>query len=164
MATSTEVAIATQTLGSAASTITFSSIPSTYTDLRLVLIVSDGSNGSRINCNFNSDTGNTYSMTNIQGTGASALSSRGTSQTYLNAGNCTASTNKAFTTIDIFSYTGSTYKTCLTTNSRDDNGSGAVMRFVNLWQSTSAINRIDLTLATTGNFDAGSTATLYGIL
>jgi hypothetical protein len=52
---STEVAIATTTLGSAASTITFSSISGSYTDLRLVLVgnTASGASDYGINMIFN---------------------------------------------------------------------------------------------------------------
>jgi hypothetical protein len=67
-----------------------------------------------------------------------------------------------FTTLDIFSYAGSTFKTTLYTASGDKNGSGAVERGVALYRSTSAINRVDL-FGWTGNLATGTTATLYGI-
>jgi hypothetical protein len=66
-------------------------------------------------------------------------------------------------TADLFSYAGSTFKTVLATNSQDYNGSGNVGRTVALWRSTSAISTI-LLYTNAGNFNAGTTATLYGIL
>lgn len=167
MATSTEVAIATTTLGSAASTITFSSIPSTYTDLRLVITFSKETATSQTSCvvRFNSDTGTNYSFTSVYGNGTSAASTRSTNDNYIYANFMTDATSASlcFTSIDVFSYAGSTYKTVLTTGSGDKNGSGAVERIVGLWRSTSAINTVAL-ISQIGNFAAGTTATLYGIL
>ena len=162
MATSTEVAIATTTLGSAASSITFSSIPSTYTDLRVVLVGTTSAN-TYCKLQFNSDTAANYSATWIVGDGTSAASyniqDNWINITYgVGLKSATPTTNM----FNVFSYAGSTYKTTLGENVGDLNGSGAVGRFVGLWRSTSAINRIDLSLGT-GNFATGTTATLYGI-
>lgn len=163
MATSTEIAIATTTLGTAASTITFSSIPSTYTDLRLIFITTTSINGANINLRFNSDTGTNYSSTWLEGNGTSASSYRATNDTRFQLTNGAGTTTiPSFTILDIFNYAGSTYKTALDNVSGDTNGSGYVFRSVQMWRSTSAINRIDLT-PTSGNFNAGTTATLYGI-
>ena len=155
--------IATTTLGSAASTITFSSIGSGYTDLRLVLVTRDAS-GSIIRLRFNSDTATNYSRTNLSGNGTTASSSVTTSANNISIGfGITTANVWGFYTMDIFSYAASTNKTCLVTASEDENGSGTVSRRVGLWRSTAAITAIELS-ATSGTFASGSTATLYGIL
>jgi hypothetical protein len=162
---STEVAIATTTLGSAAATITFSGISSAYTDLRLILTSNNSSNNQDGKLTFNNDTATNYSDTHLFGDGSSPTTYKETSQAYIalfsiaNTGTSTFS----FTQVDIFSYTGSTFKTVLSSVSNDKNGSGVAARTVGLWRSTSAITRLDLTL-TAGNYNAGTTATLYGIL
>ena len=154
--------IATTTLGSASTTITFSSIPATYTDLRLVL-VDRGASGSTILVRFNSDSGSNYSRTRLQGDGASASSSQSTNQASVICGNQPSATGVwGMHTVDVFSYAGSTNKTCLVTASEDANGSGTVQRQVALWRSTAAINT--LTISASNNFDAGTTAAIYGIL
>ena len=162
---STEIAIATTTLGSAASSITFSSIPSTYTDLRIVLVALGATATIYPHIGFNADTGTNYSQTGIRGNGSTADTSTGINANYLEWSYAVPSTTiQAFDTIDIFSYAGSTYKTCLLTASADKNGSGVVERAVGLWRSTSAITSIKLDNYATANFAAGTTATLYGIL
>lgn len=167
MATSTEVAIATTTLGSAASTITFSSIPSTYTDLRLVLVgtVTNTTNDYNVNVQLNSDSGSNYSQTVLYGTGSAAGSLRESSQTVWHLVNGTGIKNNtpSMYTLDIQSYAGSTYKTALGEHDADYNGSGSVTRKVHLWRSTSAVTSIAITTDAT-NFATGTTATLYGIL
>ena len=162
--TSTEVALATTTLGSAASTITFDSIGAGYTDLRLVL------NGSltaslQISLRFNNISTTTYSITNLNGDGATASSSRGSNQTEMNFnyGFNATTAQPILATADIFSYAGSTNKTTLLTFQQDRNGSGFVERNVGLWRSTSAITRLDI-ITSTSTLAAGFTATLYGIL
>ena len=157
--------IATNTLSSAQSSITFNSISSAYTDLRLIL-VSTGSVANYAKINFNSDTATNYSDTVIYGDGTTAYSARDTSAAtvFLDGGYTQMSTTvPALYEVDIFSYAGSTFKTFLSAASIDKNGSGSVARVVGLWRSTSAITSIALAV-NTGNFAAGSTATIYGIL
>jgi hypothetical protein len=163
--TSTEVAIASQTLGSAASSITFSSIPATYTDLRVVWTGTSTVNTVSLFMRFNADTGTNYSNTLLYGDGSTAGSFRNTSITYgslLPAGSI-STTVPTFATADIFSYAGNTFKTWLDTGQDDRNGSGNVSRSVGLWRSTSAITEV-LLRPSSGNFAIGTTATLYGIL
>ena len=68
--------IATTTLGSSQGTITFSSIPSTYTDLVIVMNYSNGSS-EYPSLQFNGDTGNNYSWRDLGGNGTSAVSYSG---------------------------------------------------------------------------------------
>lgn len=159
---STEVAIATQTLSSAASTITFSSIPSTYTDLRLVFTGVSAS-GNSIYLRLNGDTGSNYSFTELYGTGGSAFSSRSSNTIVIGFGSTGFTTTPQLLTADIFSYAGSTNKTVLTTAAQDNNGSGGVSANVGLWRNTAAITSVSI-LQIVGNIAASSTATLYGIL
>ena len=161
--TATEIAIATQTLSSAASTITFSSIAATYTDLRLVLTCTTTA-GADAYFRFNGDSATNYSYTYISGNGTTATSSYSTSSStpFIDV-NGISTTIPSLFTFDIFSYAGSTYKTSLITGQEDRNGSGAVSRTVSLWRSTAAITSVALTANGT-TFAIGTTATLYGIL
>jgi hypothetical protein len=164
--------IATTTLGNSTTRdFGFSSIPSIYTDLRVVIVGRiTGITASNIQTRLrmNSDSGSNYSNTLLQGNGSTISSSRETSVTSAAFGNfpATASTDLVgLATIDIFNYAGSTFKTFLGTMSDDANGSGLVERNVGLWRSTSAITSIDFSV----NFSigwywyTGTTATLYGI-
>jgi hypothetical protein len=66
MPTNTYVALATQTLGSAAASVTFSSIPATYTDLVLITSVQNNSGGNRaMQIILNADTATNYSGTEV---------------------------------------------------------------------------------------------------
>ena len=155
--------IATTTLGSAAASITFSSIAGTYTDLR-ISFTGTATGGTSPIIRFNSDAATNYSQTYLQGDGASAASSSYTSlsRIFLNSSS-SMNTTPQFNSVDIFSYAGSTYKTILFTSSHDKNGSGVIYSSVGLWRSTSAINTITLSLNGGSNMDIGTTATLYGI-
>jgi hypothetical protein len=161
---STYEPIATTTLGSAAASITFSSIPATYTDLRLVFVGKrDGATSNYVVVNVNGDTGTNYSDTQLNGNGSSATSTRNSTATAWYCGTvATIETNSAFFSLDVFSYAGSTFKTALSTFNNDRNGSGGVQYNVNLWRSTAAINSIKVD-ASSGNYATGTTATLYGI-
>ena len=155
--------IATTTLGSAAASITFSSIAGTYTDLRLVLVTITSGGANRIR--FNSDTGTNYSRTYVAGDGSAAASSRSSNSTqiFMNYNASPSSTIPYLHQIDIFSYAGSTNKTILWDQNLDLNGSGDVVKGVGMWRNTSAITAIELS-NNVGNFLTGTTATLYGIL
>ena len=151
--------IATTTLGSSG-TFSFTSIASSWTDLRLVLVGTPaGSIQSYIR--FNNDSGTNYSGTEIDGAGASAASNRYTNDSgiYANWSAFVTTAQPALITFDIFSYAGSTYKTVLTTLNQDRNGSGLLERGVGMWRPTAAITRVDAL----GTFATGTTATLYGI-
>lgn len=162
--TSTEVAIATTTLSSAASSITFNSISGSYTDLRIVFgIIGGAGTAGQFDVKYNNDSSSLYSITRLYGDGSSAGSSRFSYTSLLPCNSGFSSTPPVFATIDLFSYAGSTFKTALITYSNDANGSGSVERSVGLYRSTTAITRIDLG-GVGGTFAAGTTATLYGIL
>lgn len=158
--------IATTTLGSAASSITFSSIPGTYTDLRVVLVGTLTAGGFLPQLRLNNvSTGTLYSYTNMQGNGTAASSNRQTSQNTFEWGDLAvdSTTIPFFATVDIFSYAGSTNKTCLFTLNNDNNGSGNVQYTVGLFRSTSAITEVNIRQGST-TYKAGTVATLYGIL
>lgn len=152
--------IATQTLGSTAASITFSSIPSTYTDLKIIL-VGTASSALLTNLKFNNDTGSNYSRTQLDGDGSAASSTVNTNNGFISMG-LIGSTYPAFQSIDIFSYGGSTYKTVLGSFSNDSNGSGNARNIVGIWLNTAAITTVTLGLGS-GTYSVGTTATLYGI-
>jgi len=152
--------IATTTLSSAASSITFSSIAATYTDLRLIWTATGTVANSGL-LRFNSDSGNNYSWTYLAGNGSSAFSSRTANySSLLMNGGALSTTNPSLTMVDIFSYAGSTFKTVLIDDSQGEQNS--VFRWVGLWRSTSAITNVSIT-ASSSTFAAGTIATLYGI-
>lgn len=161
--TATYEKIATTTLGSDTGSVTLSSIPSTYTDL--VFIMNGSDTGSvQLGIQFNSDTGNNYSMTNITGNGSLARSYRGEIYNLIQFG-YDAYLDSGFNynnIINIQNYSNTTtYKTLI---GRANNGNTGVTATVGLWRSTSAITSMTL-LQSYGStsFKTGSTFTLYGI-
>lgn len=152
--------ISTQTLGSATSSVTFSSIPSTYTDLVLIFTATKDS-GTVVNPYFrvNGDTGNNYSYTRVYGDGTTAGSDKGTNASVILLGEL-ATSPIGTTRVNFMNYSNTTtYKTTLT---RSDNTSYNTNAIVGLWRSTSAINSITA-LTLSGSFATGSIFTLYGI-
>ena len=152
--------IATQTLGSASSSVSFSSIPDTYTDLILII---DGTVGSNcgIQMRFNSDSGSNYSFTRMTGDGSSASSDRSSSATFMELGFYVSSTRN-MNIVQIMNYANtSTFKTVLNRANAQSVNIGA-QAYVELWRKTpETINAISLSAS--GNFSTGSTFTLYGI-
>ena len=157
--------IATATGTGSSGVITFTSIPSTYTDLVLVANGTTSAN-SGWGLQFNSDTTATYSTTYVEGSGTAASSER----TSATATICRIAWNSLWNStvpstniVSIQNYTNTTtYKTVLFKN----NSSTYVEAGVGLWRATpAAINRIDVTTATAGaaNFTTAATFTLYGI-
>jgi len=157
--------IATTTLGSASTSITFSSIPGTYTDLRLVLVMNGSSATLRPRFYFNTDTGTNYSYVVIRGNGtAAAAEVSNNDNRILFSGSVLnpSTTIPSFYTADIFSYSGATNKTVLCSASLDANGSGGTAQTTGLWRSTAAINQIVIT-SDAPTYAIGTRATLYGI-
>lgn len=153
--------IATTTLGSAQSSVTFSSISGSFTDLVLVTnvqTVTDDNNS--IALRFNDDSGSNYSYTIVYGTGSSTASGRESNVTNAQIGRISNTVwCPSVTQINNYSNT-TTFKTVLSRLNSSDELVGA---FVNLWRSTSAVTKITLTSNAGGNFASGSTFTLYGI-
>jgi hypothetical protein len=152
--------IATTTLTTTATSITFSSIPATYTDLVLVVTALASTGTQSIDLIFNSDSGSNYSQTRIVGNGSTATSSRNSNLSFMRVASAVSTTIPGLSITHIFSYAGSTNKTVLTSESEDQNGSGSTTQRVQLWRNTAAINRIDLNNT---SLAAGTTATIYGV-
>ena len=150
--------IASTTLTSAQSSVTFSSISSAYTDLVVVCNVL-GNASTNLRFTVNNDTGSNYSLTYIYGNGSAAGSGRLSNFTY-GLGYASGITNGSF----IFSFMNyantTTNKTIIV---RGDDASNQTNATVNLWRSTAAINRIDFN-GGGNNFSTNSTFTIYGIL
>ena len=157
--------IATTTLSSAASSITFSSIPATYTDLRVVFTGTVTEAGETLYYRFNSDSGSNYSVTQLYANGSGAASRRLTGATQISTtyAYSLAATNPQMITFDVFSYASAgVHKTTLGTHLGDDDGTGGVDLTIGQWSNASAITSIYL-FCSYLTFKTGTIATLYGI-
>lgn len=157
--------VATTTLTSAATSVTFSSISSGYTDLILVckaLANTGGTTDYGLVLNFNSDTGNNYSRTQLLHNGTSASSGRSTNETVgqIQVGGYLSSSDPTNVFVNINNYSNSTtYKTYLASNGPSTTTTEFV---VGLWRNTNAITSITVKTYS-GQFKTGSVFTLYGI-
>ena len=162
--------IATVTVGSGGSaTITFSSIPATYTHLQIRAICKTTAATSNINSifgQFNSDTGSNYARHFLNGSGSAAGVGSGTSQTSMFFGtNIETLGTSAFAAnvIDILDYANTNkYKTTRSLSGVDANGSGYVQFMSGLWLNTAAVTSITI-FPNSDNFIQYSSFALYGI-
>lgn len=160
--------IQTTTLAnSTTSTVTLSSIPSTYTDLRIVV-----SNYTSVTANqtlgmrYNSLT--SFSYIYLNGNGSSGSAGRATGAGAINAGFTAGSstTIPIMATIDILNYSNTTtFKTALIRYSCERGGSGELDAVFGLSQDTSAISSVNFTMNAdpTSFFGSGTVFTIYGI-
>lgn len=157
--------IATTTLGSAGNAITFSSIPSTYTDLRVIIVGSNVTFAQGWTMRFNGSATANYGTTLLTGNGSTAASYSQSNATAIFIGDFVLNNSTVTTlcSVDIFGYTGSTFKSTLHNEAGDKNGAGTTIVGIGTWRSTAAINSITLRNDGGNNFAAGTTATLYGI-
>jgi hypothetical protein len=151
--------IATQTLGSAAASVTFSSIPSTFTDLVIVVNATMSASENSLGLRLNGDTTSNYSSTAIYGDGVSAASLRQINDTKMYLGRATSVRNSA-SLIYVQNYNNTT--TNKTVLSRG-NSSAIIMATVSLWRQTAAVTSITISDYASSNFLTGATFTLYGI-
>jgi hypothetical protein len=160
----------TVTVGSGgASSIDFSSIPSTYTDLKVVMSLRDnnGTTNGLLLAKFNGNSAN-YSRKWLYGTGSAAASTNGTSESvlYIGYSNGAGSTSNTFASSEMYipNYAGSTDKSVSVDGAAETNATTVNMVMVaGLWSNSSAINQITLTPNGSDTFVQYSTATLYGI-
>ena len=157
---STMTPIATTTLTGTASSITFSNIPSTYTDL-VIVSAPIGNADAQVHMRFNNDTSTIYSYTILAGNGASAVSARVIQATQIGTDYFfSVTTAGGITLINVMNYANTTtFKNAII---RSGVAGKSTMTIAGIWSNTAAINRIDLT-ATSSTFAAGSVFTLYGI-
>jgi hypothetical protein len=161
--------IATTTLGSTATEVSFTSISGSYTDLVLVSFIKPSNTDSpALLCEVNSDTGSNYSGTFLYGDGSAAGSNRLSSQARFTLarqyglGDSTTNTANFITNFQNYSNT-TTYKTIINrSNTPGGSTYKGVETSVGLWRSTSAITSIRI-FVTVGGFASSSMFTLYGV-
>ena len=154
--------IATTTLGSTASDITFSSISGTYTDVILLLSHSSSSTTGLVYLELNSDSANNeYSNTRMIADSGGASSDRSNGANNVNQRFISwARTERATTLVNFNNYSNTTTTKQLLI--RNSNASGQVSLAAVLWRNNSAITQIKIINQST-TFAVGTMATLYGI-
>ena len=161
MATYTEIASVTVGSGGA-STIDFASIPSTYTDLKIVFTLRSSASTNDCKIEFNGTTAN-YSERAFYGSGSAAGTfNDAIINPFVNSSSYTANTFLSGESY-IPNYAGSAYKSVSTDTVQENNATLAYSAInAALWSNGAAITSIKLTPAS-GNFAQYSTAYLYGI-
>ena len=169
--------IASSTVGSGgATTIDFTSIPQTYTDLKLVMSTrNQASNGGRdyASIRFNGDSGTNYSRVWAYGLDGSPGAGSGTSEPTLRVivQNDSQSTASTFSNTEVYipNYTGSSTKSVSIDSVAENNSNSTyvVEMSASLWNSSSAITYMTIYPANTSGtgdfFVQHSTFYLYGI-
>jgi hypothetical protein len=159
MPTPTYTPLATVTLASAASSVTFSSIPATYRDLIFSLELV-GSESEQYLMRLNGDTGSNYSWVQMGGDGGSTFSGS-TTTTGVRVGYfaVTSARDNAQIAIMDYSATDKHKASLIRTNSN-----AAVTRAIaGRWANTAAVTSVVFTFPS-GNFNSGSTLSLYGVI
>lgn len=164
--------IATVTVGSGgASSMEFTSIPSTYQHLqvRIVARTNRSATGDQLGVRLNSDSGSNYAYHQLEGDGSSASAYGETGKTWGYAGYGAASATASAsifgaTVLDILDYGDMNKNTVLRLHgSYDSNGAGRVNLASALWVNTAAVTSVVVIPLNGTSFAQHSTAALYGL-
>jgi hypothetical protein len=166
------VSIATVTSSGSSATLSFTSIPSTYSSLQIRFMYRYSAAVDTTNTLFtvNSDSGSNYAFHEINGNGTTVAASGTATTTAMRYGRAPGTTTAAnifgVGIMDIHDYASTTkYKTFRTLYGCDANtGTTAypVRLFSGLWQNTNAISTITFP-APSGTWASGTVFSLYGI-
>lgn len=169
---STYQLISSNILSTSAASVTFSSIPSTYTDLvvRMSVRSTRAANSNQMEFTLNGDSNTVYSITYMDGIGSSVTSSRISNGVNIYAGSLAAQnvTANTFNNTQIYipSYTASQNKPMSVFNAYENNSTSTnqVAAIAGLYRSTTAISSITFTSGSGSfSYEAGSSFRLYGI-
>jgi len=168
---STYTLISSQVLASSASSVTFSSIPATYTDLVLrCSLRNDDTGRADVYLNINGTTGTNYSATNLRGSGAAATSGRYSSSanfTFLQS-DSSSNTGNTFGSLEIYfpNYAATAVKPISAFGTQEDNSASTntwIVANAMLYNNSTAITSLAVGNAPTINYVTGSSFYLYGI-
>lgn len=161
--------IQTITVGSGgAASIDFTSIPSTYTDLMLVVSArsSRALPSDNLFVKFNNNTSNLSGRILIGSGSGSATSDSSGSVAYNAVGEANTMTSNTFGNMSVYipNYAGATPKAMNTDSVTENNATESYATIsASLWNNTSAITQVTLYWNTGPNFVEHSSATLYGV-
>jgi len=166
--TPTYTALATVTLASSASSVTFSSIPATYRDLILVARFTTATSGTTFDVRLNGDSSTSYSHVGMNGrsNGANSFSFNNTGSCQL-LGNAFG-TSAAQCIFQLMDYSATDkHKTALSRAQSEENGTA--MNLTNAYAvrypSTSAITSLSChSFSGSVSFATGSTFSLYAVI
>jgi hypothetical protein len=166
MANPTFTLIASNTVGSGGvSSVTFSSIPATYTDLIIKASIRTDNASNLTGLITLNGSSSSFTYRQIEGNGTNAVSYNGTTNA-TNTGNGTGTTASTFSSFEFYfpNYAGSTNKSFSVDSVTENNATTAYADMsAILWSNTAAITSISLAPGSTANFAQYSTFYLYGI-
>lgn len=154
MATATYTALATITLSGNSSSVTFSNIPTSYRDLR-VIINGKGSIDENVTYTINGSTAN-FSWLRISGNGSTTVTDKNTNNTIGRFG-----TGDTLVIVDFMDYSATNKEKLFLI--RNNYVGGDVRGLAAKWGSNSAISSISFGIRLSGNYLTGTTFSLYGI-
>ena len=162
MATPTYVPLGTYTVtGSAAASVTFSSIPAGYRDL---ILISDckniNGNDYNLHCRINGDTGNNNPSVIMQGSSSGATSFTRNVNGAAQIGWTNSTNNSAIVTQFLDYSQTDKHKSIL---SRNNTEAARVTAHAIRWENTAAINSLQIFVEASGSIAIGSTFSLYGV-
>ena len=165
MPTPTYTALATVTLGSSASSVTFSNIPATYRDLIFVFAGTATASATSSRFRMNGITGSNYSFVRAGGNGSTTFSSAPTDTYFpLVWSNSELSTTQSNAIVQIMDYSATDkHKTVLIRETNNNPSGPAVTMHAGRLDTTSAITSLTA-LVSANNFATGSTFSLYGVI
>jgi hypothetical protein len=163
--------ISSNVLSSSAASVTFSSIPTTYTDLVVRASARNtDTNYSWFNIQYNGDATGNYSVTQLRGDASTATSARtsNTSSQVYNFISTVSNTASTFGSSEIYipNYLSTTTKPSSSFSVQESDSASTnvnIGAIANLWRGTTAISSITLTSASGESFVATSSFYLYGI-
>jgi hypothetical protein len=170
MATGTYEAISTTTVPSNTTVLTVSGIPSTYTDLRIIMVPKATAGTNAMRMRVNNDSGNNYNIkfwsASPSNTSVGAVSDSDNQICVGNYTNMATALGRTIYVMDLYNYTSTnlykkiSIKSATAINSVVDQTDAT-------WKSTSVITRLDFNIApfgsSTGDFMPGTTVAIYGI-
>ena len=164
------IPIATVTVGTAQSTITFSSIPQNYEHLQLRWLARSDRAAAQdfVDIRLNSDTGANYAAHLLYGDGAAASAAAYVSNTSVGVIFMPGSTATASVfgvgVMDILDYTNTNkYTTSRILGGADINGSGRIVLGSGVWMNTAAVTTLTIITDNASTFSQYSSFALYGI-
>lgn len=157
---------------SSATSVAFSSIPATYEHLQLRISSHDlyDTTYDYLYIRLNSDSGSNYSSHSMEGYSGTGTTAGGSlNQSYAKLGSAVGSWSTvgvatySANLIDILDYADSAKKTTMMCLGGNSVGAQTIRPSCALWNSTNAVNRIEVYVIYTAAFQRGTEMTLYGL-
>lgn len=155
--------LANLTLGTAAATVTFSSISAGYRDLVLVVTGLNNATTGNATLRFNGDTASNYTTCVMEASGGLINNNSQTTSYIIGGNNYSGLTQTNISTIMFHIMDFATTDKQKTVLTRSSNGGSAVILTGGRWANTAAITSVQVLTSNSTTYTAGSTFALYGV-